>query len=275
MKGYPQATIGEAFCHIWVRNFYDKKSGRLHWANIGHLSLRSLNFFALSLFIIIASHFATLAGVNFGIIASCLCISTPFNCFFSYTYFGEKISTKDIAGTLIILIGVVWLSLAKGEVLVSEESLLLTEEARSLYKIASICIAVFVGFINSLRTFQAKYVLKKYAYSPLDFSIDGGLFTGIVLAFFAALFWLTGNPAYTWYNFLVSFAASLFLMLTSIIGLNAMVKGLAGPTSAILSANSIVQTLLNALVLGLIPSIMQTVGSLIAIGGVVTMVLIK
>lgn len=54
-----------------------------------------------------------------------------------------------------------------------------------------------------------------------------------------------------------------------------MVKGLAGPTSAIIQTNSIVQTVLNAIFLQIIPTLMQTVGSFIAIGGVILLLLYK
>jgi hypothetical protein len=98
--------------------------------------------------------------------------------------------------------------------------------------------------------------MKMYAYNPMDFSIDGGLFCGIFLTFLSAYYWVVGSPSYTWYNFWVSFAASILLMICSVLGLNATTMGLAGPASAILSANSIVQTIMNALVLGLIPTLM-------------------
>lgn len=64
-------------------------------------------------------------------------------------------------------------------------------------------------------------------------------------------------------------------MFTSLIGLNAMVKGLAGPTSAIINTNAIVQILLNSVILGMVPTIWQVVGSCIAISGVVIIMLWK
>ena len=64
-------------------------------------------------------------------------------------------------------------------------------------------------------------------------------------------------------------------MFTSLIGLNAMVKGLAGPTSAIINTNAIVQILLNSVILGMVPTIWQVIGSCIAISGVVIIMLWK
>ena len=83
----------------------------------------------------------------------------------------------------------------------------------------------------------------------MDFSIDAGLFCGLILLGLSIFYYVNGDLTYSWYNLGISFLASLNLMLTSLIGLNAAVKGLAGPTSAILNTNSIVQTILNAIFL--------------------------
>lgn len=64
-------------------------------------------------------------------------------------------------------------------------------------------------------------------------------------------------------------------MFTSLIALNAMVKGLAGPTSAIINTNAIVQIIMNAVILGMVPTIWQVAGSCLAISGVAIMMLWK
>jgi len=68
----------------------------------------------------------------------------------------------------------------------------------------------------------------------MDFSIDAGVVLGIVIFFISLFYYFQGHPSYTWYNFGVSFIASVFQMITALVGLNATVKGLGGPTSAIL-----------------------------------------
>lgn len=64
-------------------------------------------------------------------------------------------------------------------------------------------------------------------------------------------------------------------MLTSLIGLNATVKGLSGPTSAILQTQSVVCTVLNSIFLGLIPTISQAFGSILALAGVAILMIFK
>lgn len=246
----------QAFLKVWLSNFYDPITGKINLGNIAQLLIRSLNFFMLSFLVIIASDFAQRAGVNFGIVASCMCMSTPLNCLLSYLCWGEKLTLVTLIGTSMVIIGVIWVSLTRGNDETNSYSESYSEEERNLYRIMSISCALFTGVLNALRTFQAKYVQKKSAYGPIDFSIDGGLCTGLVLMVCAFWFWLKEDESYTLYNVGISFTASVILMLTSLMGLYAMVNGLAGPTSAIMSTNSIVQTILNILILGFIPTIM-------------------
>lgn len=64
-------------------------------------------------------------------------------------------------------------------------------------------------------------------------------------------------------------------MICSLVGLNAAVIGLAGPTSAILQTQAIVCTILNAVFIGIIPTLLQLGGSLLALSGVIFMMIFK
>lgn len=124
--------LKEASYHVFLKHFYNPNPApghsRVHYENVFHLALRAINFFALSWFTIIASHYAIYAKINFGIIASCICISTPLNCLNSYIFFGEKLTKKTIIGTAIILTGVVWVSIAKGRVVEIEDEGMISED---------------------------------------------------------------------------------------------------------------------------------------------------
>ncbi len=178
-------------------------------------------------------------------------------------------------GSFIILTGVVWVSLAKGKIIQSTDQSI-TESEALIYRLLSVLAALFAGFLNCMRTFQAKFIQRKTGYTPLDFSVDAGLLTGLCLFLLAAYFYfLSNDPTYTLYNLGVATASSSLLMFTSFIALNAMVKGLAGPTSAIINTNAIVQIVMNAVILGMVPTYSQVAGSLIAISGVAVMMLWK
>jgi drug/metabolite transporter (DMT)-like permease len=91
---------------------YDRVNG-LNVLKTLHLILSSLLFYLLSLLTIYAASFAIKAGINFGVIASCISLSTPFNCLFSYLFYGEKLTPKMIIGTGVLFSGVVVVSLSK------------------------------------------------------------------------------------------------------------------------------------------------------------------
>ncbi len=172
-----------------------------------------------------------------------------------------------------VIIGVFWLAMAKGKVMSSEDEKFMTEEDRSYYKVLSICCALMSAVLGSMRIQQGKYVFKKLKYSPMDFSIDAGLFLGFIIFLISVYYYLIGHPSYTWYNFGVCFIASIFQMITAMVGLNAITRGLGGPTTAILQTQAVLGIIMNAIFLGFIPTLMQVFGSIIAFGGVATMLI--
>ena len=120
----------KAIINLFLKDFYSQETRKVNYQNIGHLILRALNFYSLSFFIIIASYYAGLAQVNFGIITSCLTISTVLNCILSFFFYGEKLNIKMVIGIILILVGIVWISLAEGKVLKVENSNSLSDSER-------------------------------------------------------------------------------------------------------------------------------------------------
>ena len=118
-----------------------------------------------------------------------------------------------------------------------------------------ISLAVLCGFIQCLRPVQAKWIHRNLGYQVIDFTIDSGVITGIIYAVIWFCYYLSGHDGYTWANCLNSFAASCFMMFWGIVGLNAQVKGLQAPATAIMQANSLFSTLLAVIFLGQIPNI--------------------
>ena len=100
---------------------------------------------------IYASYFSIKAEINFGIVSSCLSVSAPLNCLLGYIFWKEGLTKIIMIGTTIIVFGVIWVANAKGKVLTSEDTKLLSEEERNMYKIYAIGCAIFSGFLGSIR----------------------------------------------------------------------------------------------------------------------------
>ena len=133
-------------------------------------------------------------------------------------------------------------------------SLNLDEEEIYYNRIMGISLAVLSAFVQCLRPVQAKWIYINLGYEVIDFTIDSGVITGIIYAIIWIFYYLAGHDGYTWGNSLSSFAASCFIMFWGIVGLNAQVKGLQAPATAIMQANSLFSTLLAVIFLGQIPN---------------------
>lgn len=94
-----------------------------------------------------------------------------------------------------------------------------------------------------------------FDYGPFDFVVDSGFFTGTIFFVLWAFFVLQGCEYYTWRNYLYSFLASTFVMFWGLVGLNASVKGIQGPTAAVMQVQSIISTVLAAVFLHEIPTL--------------------
>lgn len=62
------------FLTVFFKMLYDPDTGRLNFFNLLNLVVRSICFFGLTWLLIISSHYAIKAGINFGIISTCMSI---------------------------------------------------------------------------------------------------------------------------------------------------------------------------------------------------------
>ena len=152
---------------------------------------------------------------------------------------------------------------------------MIDEESRGWYRAISIGVAIIIGVLNAVRTCHAKYANLRHKYSPRDFNTDQGLFCGLFCLIASIIYFSLGTPSYTWYNLIINFAASFMRMLCAFVSLNCMVKGLAGPTSALIQSNTVIQIGMNSLFLGLIPTFSQLCGSLLTLFGAALLILYR
>jgi hypothetical protein len=137
----------------------------------------------------------------------------------------------------VILVGVIAISFTKGDGAFSDGLNEHAEEVRSYYKVIAIASAIFGGLLGTIRMNQAKYMYTYHKYEASDFSVDAGLLIGVASMLTSGVLYFFGEtPHYSWYNFGLCALGSILAMLTSLTGLNALVKGLSGPTSALFQA---------------------------------------
>jgi drug/metabolite transporter (DMT)-like permease len=109
----------------------------------------------------------------------------------------------------------------------------------------------------------------------MNISADAGLIFGISGAIITGINWANGHSSLTAWNFFISFIVSLLQMICVLVGQNCSVKGLAGPTIAIIYSQSLFCTLLQALFLGLLPSVSQLFAAALAFSGIIMIIFLK
>jgi drug/metabolite transporter (DMT)-like permease len=99
-------------------------------------------------------------------------------------------------------------------------------------------------------------------YAPLDFSVDSGFISGIILFFISTYYYLIGHPSYTAANMLNSFLGSTLMTFWGLSGLYSMVKGQMAPSMAIQQTHSVFSIILGVVFLGLDVTVSQILAAL-------------
>ena len=94
-------------------------------------------------------YYAGLANLNFGIVSCCYIFSIVINVTCCFLFFEEKINWKESAGIIVIVTGIIWISLSKGQIHDKSDISIESDDAIEWYKFKSIFLALCVGFFNA------------------------------------------------------------------------------------------------------------------------------
>ena len=103
----------------------------LHPVNLIHLVLRAINFFLSGWLIFLTSYYSKRAAVNPGLMHACITTQVVFTAAMDFIFYKERPNMKGILGITIILMGIIWLCLAKNDV--SNDIVLDISEAEQIY----------------------------------------------------------------------------------------------------------------------------------------------
>lgn len=88
-----------------------------------HQVARTANFFLYIWLTIKVGEYALVAGINPGIIFGCFSSVIIFNSIIAYFLYGEKATVKQCLGMGIVIIGMLWISIAKNQTAEIEDKL--------------------------------------------------------------------------------------------------------------------------------------------------------
>lgn len=254
--GYHNRELTGSLWNKETSTYYDVHTGKIELSRLmGPISrgiIQVATFFAVFL----TMEFAFKAGVNQGIIASLFSTSIVFSSILFYFLYEEKLSIRHLIGLALMLTAVVLISIGKpSSSSLTEGSSVSTElEAeQAYYLVLAIIFALICGLILTINAVIMRHYVKYLHISPLQLNNDGGLLQLVVLLVLFSLY-VKDNGMYEWPDLIESVGASILSMFANVTLSKAFAVGLGGPVQGINNLMSLVQTVLAAIFLSQIPS---------------------
>jgi drug/metabolite transporter (DMT)-like permease len=274
MKG--KKSQDRVFKRVLFYEFYDFDQRRVNWEYSLMLLLR-VGIFMVALWgTIMSIYYANLANINFGIISCCFMFSLILNITVGYAIFQERMTLKQIAGIAVTLSGIIWISLVKGEAGVKKDTVGMIEDHANWFKTVSVLLAIGVGAMNGSLTIQAKFMHKKRpTIDVLNLTADTCLLFALIFSIITVFMVIKGHPSLTLRNFLIVLVTSSLQTLCAYIAQNCLVKGIAGPSIALIYTQCFFTTGFQVLFLKMIPTVAQLLATVLAFTGILIIIFWK
>lgn len=130
----------------------------------------------------------------------------------------------------------------------------------------AIATAVFCGMILTINAVLLRHYVKVMKITSMQLNTDGGIIQMFVLVILFTLY-VRDNGMYDTFDLLEGILASFLSMCASITLAQAFSVGLGGPVQGINNLMSVVQTVMAALILGQVPTLVQYLGLLCGVFG--------
>ena len=131
-------------------HFYDFELQKVNKYYTFQVSIRACVMLMSYYFGIKSIYYAGVANLNFGIVSCCYIFSIVINVTCGFLFFDEKINFKESAGIVVIVAGIIWISLSKGQRHEKSDTSIESDDAFQWYKFKSIFLALCAGFFNAI-----------------------------------------------------------------------------------------------------------------------------
>jgi drug/metabolite transporter (DMT)-like permease len=140
------------------------------------------------------------------------------------------------------------------------------------YKMYSIINALAVGCLNASQTVHGKFLMKQGKFSPMNITADTALIFIIICSGITSFNLAQGHASINLRNAVIIFFSSCLGMICWLVGQNCSVKGLAGPTIAIIYSGCFFTTGFEIVFRGLVPTVTQLGATLLAFSGILIII---
>ena len=137
--------------------------------------------------------------------------------------------------------------------------------------VLALCFGIFAPFMIAITISVSKYWTMNYGYNSKDFTIDTFLCMGLLEVGLCIKFEASDPVGYDFKQISFGIIAAIFQILGTLLMFYSATYGLAGPASAMVQSQCIIQTILAAVFLGAIPNTLDVIGMCFAITGAVVM----
>ncbi|CDW80993.1 UNKNOWN [Stylonychia lemnae] len=264
----------DSFWNKETSTYYDVHTDKFRFSYLLGPILRGIVQVAVFFSVFITMEFAFKAGVNQGIIASLFSTSIIMSAVIFYFLYEEKLSQRHLFGLALMITAVVLISIGKpasqkSTTLTPSEQLAL-EETQAYYLTLSIIFAIVCGIILTINGLVMRHYVKYMHISALQLNNDGGLIQMTVLMVLFILR-VKEKGMYEMGDLFESIGASLLSMCANVTLSQAFAVGLGGPVQGINNLMSLVQTILAAIFLSQIPTLLQNFGLAFGLVGALVM----
>lgn len=239
--------------------WWKKDTNSVRWNSLIPLIVTLVTSYSFTICMTYAWGFASLAGLNQGIISSVMNLLAIFNCIVFYFAFGEKVGWIHIVGVVLMIASIVCIGFAvnvedeeevdeDGDAAADEEDDEIDTGGRSKALNGLFAIVIGLGAPTSL-TIQ-HYFIRKHSgcYTGQAQAFDVAPLLNIVFCFFMPQ--LMDQLDVTWEDIFVGGAAGSMMEGSRVLISYSIAVGLAGPVTAIVNANIAYQTILGVLLAG-------------------------
>ncbi|CAI2367431.1 unnamed protein product [Moneuplotes crassus] len=253
-------------------NFRDQETDGIHWIKVFGTVVYTLINVIQGFLVVFTFQFATYANMNQGILTSLFSFSAIFSALLAYFIFQDRLRIWHGIGIVFMILCIVGLGIGS-----EEESELegLDESGHSLffYSLISILFGILCPVCFSVGGLVVRYFSDNYNYCPIDLTISCYFWSNVILIICMIFTFEYGSHPFILSEYL-QIAASGLLTAIGVVFLNmAVTCGLAGPVFALANIQVIIQTILQVLINGKVPNLIEIIAAALGVIGACTIAL--
>mmetsp|Transcript_18623 Transcript_18623/g.16493 ORF Transcript_18623/g.16493 Transcript_18623/m.16493 type:complete len:371 (+) Transcript_18623:56-1168(+) len=260
---------GKSFWRWQDSNFCNPETGGFYWTNFFGACIYTLINCAAGFGVIFTFQYALYGNMNQGILTSLFGLSSIFSAILAYYAFGDRLKIFHVLGMILMLICIIGLGFGSTKNMSSPGV-----ESDSSNPIAMALIAVLFGILSpvlfALGGLTVRYYNTHYNFDAFDMTITMYILDNIILIIAMIFTYKYGSHPFILSEY-TEIVASGFVACIGVVLLNqAITSGLAGPVFALANVQVVIQTILDAVLLGNIPTLIEIISATFGILGCCT-----